>query len=421
MSATEIPSRTAPPGTETGRPSRRRAAITGLGIVSAAGADTAAFCRAIMAGESGARPVPQLGPPTFAGPLAAIVREEDLGGQTRRRDKAFRLVTQAAAEAAAQAGFTKATMPPGSGLVLATSLGGALKGQIWHEQRLRGGKGRRADLAQASLHAVADHAARGLGLDGPRCVVSNACVSGNDALGIALDMVRAEEADLVLAGGVDTLHAFNFCGFASLGAVADGLCRPFDPSRTGMLLGEAAAFLVVESEASVRRRGAIPLAELAGYGASCDALGITNPDRSGAGASRAMAGALDDGDSRPEDVDFVSLHGVGTLFLDAMEAAAMARVFRLRTSDVPATSLRPITGHTFASASAVDAIACVLAIGGGFIPPTANHRRLDPTLPSPLRIVRELLRAPVRTVLTTSSGFGGVNAAILLRSWEPAP
>jgi len=384
-----------------------RVAVTGLGIVSAAGADTAAFGRAIQEGRSASRP--------------ALVRDEDLGGRPGPRDKVFRLAIQAATEAVAGAGLGKGRFPAGSGLVLATSLGGALKAQSWHEALLRGGRGRRSDLLQAPLHALADHAARRFGLDGPRSVVSNACVSGNDALGLALDMIRAGETDLVLAGGADTLHAFNSSGFASLGAVAEGPCRPFDPSRQGMMLGEAAAFLVVEAESSARRRGASPLAELAGYGASCDAMGVTAPDRNGEGAARAMARALADARCRPEEVDFVSLHGVGTLFLDAMEAAAMARVFGPRVTEIPATSLRPVTGHTLGSASAVDAIACVLALTGGFIPPTPNHRRLDSGLPSPLRVVRELLRLPLRTALSTSSGFGGANSAVVLRRWDARP
>jgi len=345
-----------------------------------------------------------------------VLPDRDERARRRGRDDAFHIAVSALAEAAGQADLAR--FPAGSALAVGTTLGGAIAGQSWHRAQLEGRPGRRRDLLQAPLHAVADHLARRFGLDGPRAVISNACVSSSNALGLALDLIRTGESEVVVAGGVDTLHRFNFSGFAAMGALTGGECRPFDPTRAGMLLGEAAAFLVVESEASARRRGARPLAELAGYGASCDAVHVTAPDREGRGACRAISAALADAGVAPGQIDFVSLHGVGTPFTDGMEAAAMRRVFGERAAQVSSASLRPVTGHTLGSVGAIDSIACIFAIGHATAPPTANHRSLDATLASPLKIFRRARRMPVRIALNTSSGFGGANAAVLFRAWR---
>jgi 3-oxoacyl-[acyl-carrier-protein] synthase II len=387
----------------------RRCAVTGLGIVSAAGPAVRGFQAAIhgLARERPAGPCP-------AGACPPAISRHP-------RDRAFRLAVQALCEAATQAGLADRPLPLGGALVLGTTLGGALKAQRWHEALLAGRPTRRADLLQAPLHALGDHLARHFGLDGPCLTVSNACVSGTDALGLALDLIRSGEAERVFAGGVDTLHRFNRAGFSCLGILSDDDCRPFDPERRGIRLGEAAAFLVLESAAAARRRGAAVLAELAGYGSACDALHVTAPDPAGGGAGRAIAAALEDAGVGPCEVDFISLHGVGTRFGDGMEAAALGRVFGRRACCIPATSLRPVVGHTLGSAGAVDSVACVLAITEGTIPPTANHRRLDPELAAPLRIVRQPLVTPVRVALNTSSGFGGVNAAVVFKRWQVTP
>ncbi len=395
-----------------------RVAITGMGLVSAAGIGVPEFRRAIEAGLPGDSSVPELIAPAQQARIGAVARDPAYRDTRGPWDRAIRWSEVAAREAASQAGFAPGRFPAGSALVLGTSLGAAESAQRWHEARLGGRRGRRSDLVQAALHATTDKVAWSLGLDGPRTTISNACVSGTNALGIALDMVRAGEAEVVVAGGVDTLHRFNFCGFATLWALTSERCRPFDSHRTGMLLGEAAAFLVVESEASLRRRGGRALVELAGYGAAGDAVHITAPCREGGGAFRSISMALADAGVTPEDVDFVSLHGTGTMYADGMEAAAMGRIFGERVREVPATSLRPVTGHTMGSAGSIDTVACVLAIEHGFVPPTPHHNELDPGLAAPVRIVTERLAGPVEVALNTSSGFAGSNASVVLRRWD---
>lgn len=398
-----------------------RVVVTGMGVLSAAGTTVPEFSAALRAGRPGDRPAPWLIAPSHQTRMGAVLPEgvepEDRGPW----DKAQRMAIAAVGQAATQAGLGEGAFPVPTALLLGTSLGNALAAQRWHRERLAGRPGRRGDLLQAPVHAITDGVARRFRIGGPRTTISNACVSGTNAIGTALDMLRAGEVELAIAGGVDTLHSFNFAGFATLWALTQERCRPFDSERTGMLLGESAAFLVMEPEDRARARGARPLAEVAGYGSSGDAVHITAPDREGGGAYRAMNAALADAGATPADVDFVSLHGTGTLYADGMEAAAMGRVFGARVREVPAASLRPVTGHTMGSAGSIDSVACVLAITEGFVPPTANHRSLDPNLPAPLRILTECLRGPVRLALNTSSGFAGSNATVVFKALGGRP
>lgn len=399
-----------------------RIAVTGMGIVCAAGAGVDAFTRALEEGRPGDRAAEHLEAPEHQARIGATIPVPELATQKGPRDRAFPLASRALGEALTCAGLTPADLPDDTALLVGTSLGGALAAQRWHEATIKGEPGRRADLLQAPLHSLSDHLAREYGLRGPRTTISNACVSGTNALGLALGMLRAGECEIAIAGGVDTLHSFNFAGFATLWALTSEKVRPFDPRRTGMLLGEASAFLVLETEERARARLGDQgvLAEVAGYGSSGDAVHITAPDREGGGAYRAIAQALQDAGVGGDEVDFVSLHGTGTMYMDSMEAAAMGRVFGDRVTQVPATSLRPVTGHTLGSAGAVDSVACLIAIQEGFVPPTANHGELDPNLPNPLRIVSEVLRGPVEVALNTCSGFAGSNAAVVFRRWRTA-
>jgi 3-oxoacyl-[acyl-carrier-protein] synthase II len=377
----------------------RVAVVTGVGIVSGAGAGVERFWEALARGAPGQPP--------------------PAGAQAPGRDRAFRMAEAAAREALAGAGLTPRALPGPCALLVGTTLGGAIAGQRWHADLLGGRRPRRADLVQAPLAALADHLAPRLGARGPRAVITNACASGTVALGMALDLVRAGEAELALAGGVDTVHAFNLAGFASLGMLGRGPCVPFDPAgRTSMGLGEAAAFLVIEAGEAAAARGARARAELAGYGAACDAFHATRPRPDGAGAARAIRTALADAAVGVDDVDFVSLHGVGLPQLDAMEAAALGEVFAARAAPLPVASFRPTTGHTLGSVGAVDALACVLAIERGVRPPTGGPD-VAAALPPPCRLARAAAPGPIRVALKSSSGFGGVNAALVLRRPEP--
>jgi 3-oxoacyl-(acyl-carrier-protein) synthase len=248
---------------------------------------------------------------------------------------------------------------------------------------------------------------------GPLVVPSVACASGNVALDAALALVRSRRCDLVLAGGVDALQDFVIQGFACLKALDPGPSRPFDRARRGLNLGEAAGFLVVESEAHARARGARVRAFLDGSGIAADAVHMTGPDREGRGAARAMQAALADAGLDPSAVGFVSAHGTGTVFNDLMEAQALALVLGDGAASTPVNSIKSALGHTLGAAAALEAIACVRTLETGLIPPTPGLEERDPAIA--LDVVQGAARrSDVRVALSTASGFGGTNAAVVL-------
>jgi 3-oxoacyl-[acyl-carrier-protein] synthase II len=369
-----------------------RAAITGLGAVSGFGRGSETLWRALVAGERAMRPRPELppiGPISFFGELPLDAPE-----------RAAQLALLAVEEALADAGRPSGNL----GVTVGTTLGGI--GGWLSAVREGGEAGPRwgyGGPAQKIAHTV--------GATGPVQTTSVACASANVALGAALDLVESGRADVVIAGGVDALHDFVVSGFATLKAADPEPCRPFDKSRRGLNLGEGAAFLVVESEAHARGRGAKIRAFLDGYGVSADAVHMTGPDREGRGAARAMAAALSHAQLSPSEIGFVSAHGTATVFNDLMEHKALTQVFGAQPP--PVNSIKSAIGHTLGAAGALEAVLCVRTLETGLITPTPGLVELDPEIG--LDVVRDQARmVNPRAVLSTSSGFGGTNAAIVL-------
>jgi len=224
-------------------------------------------------------------------------------------------------------------------------------------------------------------------------------------------------ADVVLAGGAEALCHFVVAGFNSLRATTATAVRPFDARRDGLALGEGAALVVVESAAHARRRGAAAAIEVAGTGLSGDAVHMTAPARDGAGAARAMAAALADAGLDAGAVDVVSAHGTGTVYNDAMEMAALARVLGAAVGRVPVHGIKGAIGHTLAAAGSFEALLCARMLRDGLVPPTAGCEQLDPACA--LDVVRATpRRLAARVALSTSSAFAGNNAALVLRRTE---
>jgi 3-oxoacyl-[acyl-carrier-protein] synthase II len=343
-----------------------RAAITGLGACSPFGRGVDAFWQAALAGSCAIR-----------GSTAYVPGGVD--------------VVAAAREALAQAGLSEATRRE-TALVLGTTTGGMAH---WLADQ---------PGPEFAYHGPAAALARELGLGGPLLVPSVACASGTAAIGLGLDLIRSGRAPAVLCGGADRLTDFIVRGFASLRALdPDGPARPFDRCRAGLSLGEGAAFLVLEP-------GGRPLARVAGFGMAADAVHMTAPDREGRGAARAIAAALADAGLEARAVELVSAHGTGTPFNDAMEARALARA---GVAHAPVQGIKGAIGHTLGAAGAIEAILCVRALESGLVPPTVGLEEPDPALE--LDVVHGQPRAvQPRVALSTSSGFGGMNAAVLL-------
>ena len=398
----------------------RRVCISGCGALSPIGHSVQAFWESLLAGRSGLEPIRSFDTAGImiarGGEIKNFRPDERLSsdeiGRLERIDQ-FSLFAAREALDDAQLDLKHVDLAR-LGVVVATSLGGMLVGEAYQRHRLQPVEAfdpRR--LFDFPYYATANNLARALSARGPVVSPSIACASGTHAIGLALDLIRSGRGDVFVVGGAETLCRFVVTGFNSLRATTAETVRPFDTRRSGLLLGEGAAMLVIEEVEHARARGARVDVEVDGSGLAGDATHMTAPARDGAGAARAMRAALADAGVTPNAVDFVSVHGTGTVYNDAMEMAAIASVFGAATGRVPLNSIKGAIGHTLAAAGAFEAIMCAQVLRTGLIPPTVNCEQpdaahgLDVVLGAPRR-------HPVQRALSTSSAFAGNNAAIVL-------
>lgn len=395
--------------------SAERVVITGVGAISPIGRSAAEFWSGLLAGRSGFGRVTSFdvtGQRTEIGCEVAGFDErpwrERCGGHGGR---AAALAAAAAAEALGQAGLVGTDDGRVFGVCVGTTMGEV---RVLEEHLERPGT---VDLADYPCATIAAHLAEAFGLRGPNLMIPNACAAGNFALGAARDLLLCGEADAVLAGGVDPYSRVAHTGFNRLFAVSPDICRPFHRHRRGIIPGEGAGMLVLERESAARARRAPILAVLLGCGFTNDAGHITNPDPEGAGLVRAIGAALREAGLVPADVDYLSAHGTGTPANDLAESRAIHAVFGERAGALPVSSIKSMIGHTMGAASALEAVACVLALRDGLIPPTMHCDDPDPACG--LDVVPDApRRAELRVVLSNAMAFGGTNAAVILGRGE---
>lgn len=298
-------------------------------------------------------------------------------------------------------------------LVIGTTSGGMSFGEQFYRAQVE--KRRPGDRAAWLANYLpqkpvldAQEACRWAGV--PSQIIANACASGTNAVGHAFRLVRSGMHRRVLCGGYDAISEMVFAGFDSLQASTSERIRPFDRSRTGLVLGEGAALLALEEMESAWRRGAPILAEITGYGISTDNHHLTQPHPSGIGPRQAMERALADARRQPADIDYINAHGTATAFNDATEGTAIAQLFG---ADVPVSSTKSMMGHALGAAGAIEAAFSVIALCDQFLPPNINFGELDPAWA--LNIVANSARdARVRRVVSNSFGFGGTNASVVI-------
>jgi 3-oxoacyl-[acyl-carrier-protein] synthase II len=399
---------------------RRHACVTGCGAVSPIGSSAGELWNGLLRGRSGLRPIAGFDTSGLsvvqAGEVEGFEPQRWLSNEEARRlGRIDQFALSAAREAVEDAGLNLATVDRSRvGLILGTSLGGMPIGEAYQAATARGAPFDARQLLHFPYYATANRLARELGLRGPVVSPSIACASGTQSVGMALELIRNDHADVFLVGGAEALSRFVVSGFNCLRATTTDTVRPFDARRSGLLLGEGAALLVVEERGYAVARGARTDVEVAGYGLAGDATHMTAPARDGSGAARAMRMALVDAAVGPEQVDFVSAHGTGTVYNDAMEIAAIRGVFGEAASRLPVNSIKGAIGHTLAAAGTFEAIMCASILRTGIIPPTTCCEQPDPTCGFDL-VVGHARRRDVRVVLSTSSAFAGSNAAIVLR------
>lgn len=390
-------------------------------MLSPIGNSTAAFWDALLAGRCGLGPIRSFDTTGMSVACAGEVKDFEPAqwlspAEIDRFDRLHQFSLFAARAALADAQLDLAAVDRAQiGVIVSTSLGAMHIGEVYQRAPARGGAAFDArHLFDFPYYAVANTLARKLGVRGPVVSPSIACASGTQAVGQALEFIRLGYGDVFLVGGVETLCAFVVNGFNCLRATTPDTVRPFDARRSGLLLGEGAAILIVEEREHARARGARIDVEVMGNGLAGDATHMTAPARDGAGAARAMRMALADAGLTPADVGFVSAHGTGTVYNDAMEIAAIRRVFGACATRIPVNSIKAAIGHTLAAAGAFEAIMCAHILRTGMIPATLNCEQLDPACTFDL--VRAVARrGEVRVALSTSSAFAGNNAAIVLR------
>jgi len=268
---------------------------------------------------------------------------------------------------------------------------------------------------------VASHISLALNAQGPNSTITTACAAGTQAVGEGFRLIARGDADLVVAGGADSrTDPLLLLAYGALGALSPAnrdpaeVSRPFDAERDGFVLGEGAGVLMLEEMERAKRRGAVIYAEVLGLGSSFDAYSVTKPEPSARGAARAIEWALNEARIDKHDIDYINAHGTSTRLNDLMETMAIKRVFGDDAKALPLSSIKSMVGHLIGAAGAVEAAALALTLKEGVLPPTINHTHADPDcdldyVPNTAREV------PVRTALSTSFGFGGQNAALVMR------
>lgn len=393
--------------------------MTGVGVISSIGLGRTAFFKSLAAGASGISPVASFDALPLgrrnAGEVKDFVPRDHLtAAEARRMGRCSAMAVAAARMAIQDAGAAcDAFVGPRTAVVLGTTMGEArILAELDHEWILGGQHAvTRARIPRYGSTLLSIHVARAVGANGMVLTLPAACAAGNYAIAFASDLIRAGRADVVITGAAELLQELQFSGFVRLAAMAPERCQPFDLNRQGLLLGEGAGLLVLESESHAKRRGAPLQAEVGGYGLSCDAYHITRPRPDATGSIAALRAALERSDIGVGDVDFINAHGTGTKHNDVAEAIVVRDVFGDRRP--PVSSMKGMLGHCMGAASALEAIGCVFTIETGLYPPTVGYETPDPECD--MNIVANVARPGEHDIVVNNSlAFGGYNAVTVL-------
>jgi 3-oxoacyl-[acyl-carrier-protein] synthase II len=401
----------------TQQPSAARVAVVATGIVSPLGFGLDETLAALREGRDCVSPVTRFPVEHCRCKTAGQVSNARLTGagepqlRSERLHRVAQMMILALGEALAQAPEFQPELS-----VVGTTSGGMTFGEEYY-RRLKGGQTsmRRAAslIANYTPQKPVMDAQEAFGLSAPCQVIANACASGTNAIGHAFDCIRSGRYQRILTGGYDALSEMVFVGFDSLQASTPERCRPFDRERTGLVLGEGAAILLLENFDSAQTRGAKIVAEIIGYGISTDNHNLTQPNPSGSGPRQAMDGALHSARISARKIDYINAHGTATPLNDAAEGKAIAELF----DGVAVSSTKGMMGHSLGAAGAIEAIISILALQNQFLPGNINFRSGDAGLNLNI-IANNSQPGNLRTVLSNSFGFGGTNASVIIRRIE---
>jgi 3-oxoacyl-(acyl-carrier-protein) synthase len=381
--------------------------ISGIGVVSAAGMNVPETLAGFAAGRRNVGRVKR-----FTTPLEYPVFEvvSPLHGAAASESRTLQLALHALEEALADAGLGRDLSTLRVGVCLGTTVASQLNDLDFYTAYRQTGTAPLKPVEIFLKGNPAEAVARAVRATGPCVTIVNACSSSADAIGAALEWLRADLCDLVIAGGADELNRIPMCGFGALSVFSQDLCRPYDRDRQGLNLGEGAGLLILETESSARRRGLRRTLTVAGYGAACDAHHLTAPRPDGTGLEWAIRASLTQAGIEPAAVGFVNAHGTATRDNDKVEGAVLARVFG---PAVQAFSTKGFTGHTLGAAGALEAAFTALALREGWIPASPGFENRDEEIP--IGAVRERTAVTARYAVSTSLAFGGNNASVVIQ------
>jgi 3-oxoacyl-[acyl-carrier-protein] synthase II len=420
----------------------KKVVVTGMGAISPIGNTVEEFCAGLKAGKSGIGPITLFDTTGFDATIAGEVKNFDPTvwiekKEARKMSRFIQFAAAAAVQALTEAGLLGEAGADGrrliksdpemTGIVLGNGIGGFEIVSESFRKLFESGPKRMLPLTVPMMigNEAAGNISMLFGTKGPAFTQVTACASGTDALGQALDLIRAGRCDVVIAGGTEaTIVPFAIGGFQMLKALSTKRCaepekasRPFDADRDGFILAEGSGVLVLESEEHAKKRGAKIIGEFAGYGATADAYHITAPDPTGVGGGNAMKKAIADAGMKPEDIQYYNAHGTSTEINDPTETKMIKYAFGDHAYRLKISSTKSMTGHCIAGGGGLEAIACLLAIRDGFFPPTINLDNPDPECDLDY-VPNKAQYGEVTGAASGSLGFGGHNGVVVFRKYS---
>jgi 3-oxoacyl-[acyl-carrier-protein] synthase II len=410
-----------------------RVVVTGLGVISAVGNDVSSFWQALKNGKSGIDRITSFDASEFDSRIAGEVKGFDpsfygmSSKDLKRMDTFVQYAVATATQAIKSAGLDlNKEDRTRIGVLVGSGIGSLHTVEEQYKVYLEKGPSKLSPflIPMLIVNEASGHVAMAFGLKGPNSCVATACASGSHAIGDAFKILERGAAEVMVCGGTEScITAMGVGGFCALKGLStrndepDKASRPFDRERDGFVIAEGCGLVVMETLGHARKRNAAILAEITGYGMSCDAYHITAPDPDGDGAARAMKEALKDAQVKPEEVDYLNAHGTSTKLNDKIETMAIKRALGAHAKKVMVSSTKSMTGHLLGAAGGVEFIACCLAIKDGVVPPTINYEYPDPEcdldyVPNTAR------KAEVNICMSNSLGFGGHNATLVVRKFK---
>lgn len=409
----------------------KRVVVTGMGVISPIGTGLNKFWEALISGASGVDRITQFDASDYKVQIAGEVKDFNVGDyidkkEARRMDRFVQFAVAASKMATDDAGLDLNNEDSERiGVVIGSGIGGI--STVFEQSKilLERGPGRVSPLTvpMKIINMASGQVAMAFGFKGFNSSVVTACASSNNAIGDSFRLLKNGELDVIVTGGTEAaIVPISIAGFSAMKALStyndepQKASRPFDAKRDGFVMGEGAGILVLETLEHAKARGAKIYAEIVGYGVTCDAYHITAPDPEGLGAAKAMKKAMDEAALTPEDISYINAHGTSTPLNDKLETLAIKKVFGKRAYDIPISSIKSMIGHLLGAAGGVEAVASVLTVFHGIIPPTINYENPDPECDLDY-VPNKARKSQINAVLSNNLGFGGHNVTIAFKKY----